>query len=166
VRFISDLPIRAARDINVLLSLVHLRHHSSIDAYILAKTIQRTPVEAQEVLRTMVDEYSLIVPTKRTAGKQFPTYRLRAEVLAAMSRSVAYRRVAFDDMDQKVIDHIREYGFVTNQTMRRLFDLHVYAARDLLNSLRDREIIEKIGDARGGTGVRYGPGPRFPKSKS
>ncbi|WP_188193973.1 hypothetical protein [Nonomuraea sp. SYSU D8015] len=61
---------------------------------------------------------------------------------------------------------MREYGFVTNQTIRRLFDIHVYAARDLLNSLREREIIDKIKDARGGTGVKYGPGPKFPKGRS
>ncbi|MEU8319993.1 ATP-binding protein [Nonomuraea sp. NPDC048881] len=166
VRFISDLPLRASRDINILLSLTHLRHSRSIDAFELAEIIQRAPVEAQEVLRMMLDDYSLIAPTKRSASKQFPTYRLRAEVLAAMSRSVSYRHVDVDDMDRKVIEHVREYGFVTNQTIRRLFDLHVYAARDLLNSLREREIIDKIGDARGGAGVKYGPGPRFPKSKS
>ncbi|MGP3913487.1 hypothetical protein [Nonomuraea sp. 10N515B] len=113
----------------------------------------------------MAEEYDLVEPTKRTAKKPFPTYRLRSDVLAAMSRSVSYRRRAVDDTDQKVVDHVREYGFVTNQTIRRLFDIHVYAARDLLNSLRERQILEKIGDARGGTGVKYGPGPKFPRGR-
>ncbi|MBF8184226.1 putative DNA binding domain-containing protein [Nonomuraea sp. K274] len=165
-RFVSDLPVKAGRDLNVLLALSHLRHNSSIDASKLANIIQRTPIEAQEVLAAMADEYGLLEATRRTISKPFPTYRLRSEALAAMSRSVTYRRRVIDDTDQKVIEHVKEYGFITNQTIRRLFDLHVYAARDLINSLRDREILEKIGDARGGVGVRYGPGPKFPKKKS
>ncbi|WP_327580929.1 putative DNA binding domain-containing protein [Nonomuraea sp. NBC_00507] len=165
VRFINDLPPKAGRDLNVLLAMAHLRHNSGIEACKLAGIIQRTPVEAQEVLLAMAEEYDLVEPTKRTAKKPFPTYRLRSDVLAAMSRSVSYRRRAVDDTDQKVVDHVREYGFVTNQTIRRLFDIHVYAARDLLNSLRERQILEKIGDARGGTGVKYGPGPKFPRGR-
>ncbi|MEV2273421.1 hypothetical protein [Nonomuraea africana] len=82
--------------------------------------------------------------------------------MAAMSRAMSYHRHTIDGIDQKIVEHVREYGFVTNRTLQRLFDIHVYAARDLLNSLRDREILEKIGEAKGGRGVRYGPGPRFP----
>ncbi|MEU9887856.1 ATP-binding protein [Sphaerisporangium sp. NPDC051011] len=166
VRFISDLPVRAGRDLNVLLALSYLRHNSNLDATKLSSAIQRTPAEAQEVLATMADEYNLLEITRRTVSKPFPTYRLRSDVLAAMSRSITYRRHNPRETDQKVIDHVREYGFVTNQTIRRLFDLHVYAARDLLNTLRDREILEKIGDRRGGAGIRYGPGKKFPKGRS
>lgn len=162
-RFVSDLPARAGRDLNVLLTLSHLRHSSSINALKLAGIIQRTPPEAQEVLAAMEDEYGLVEATSRTVRRPYPTYRLRSESLAAMSRSVTYRRRSIDDIDQKVIEHVKEYGFITNQTVRRLFDLHVYAARDLINSLRDRHVLEKIGDAKGGTGVRYGPGANFPK---
>lgn len=164
VRFVSDLPIKAARDVNVLLALSVLRRSRSVDASKLSAVIQRSPSEAQEVLAAMADEYGLLEPTRRTVSRLLPTYRLRSETLAAMARAVTYRRRSIDEMDQKVIDHVREYGFVTNRTLQRLFDMHVFAARDLLNNLRDREVLTKIGDARGGTGVRYGPGPKFPKS--
>ncbi|MGI5267651.1 hypothetical protein ACQEUU_00715 [Nonomuraea sp. CA-218870] len=120
-------------------------------------------MEAQEVLATMADEYNLVEATRRTASKPFPVYRLRSETLASMSRSVTYRRRTIDETDQKIIEHVKEYGFITNQTIRRLFDLHVYAARDLINNLREREILQKIGDAKGGAGVRYGQGAKFPK---
>lgn len=163
VRFTNELPTKAARDVNVLLALSHLRGKSSIDAPHLAATIQRPPAEAQEVLSVMATAYGLIEPTRRTARNAFPSYRLRSETVAAMSRAVTYRRRTIDGTDQKIIDHVREYGFVTNRTLQRLFDIHVFAARDLLNNLREREILEKIGDAKGGTGVRYGPGPRFPR---
>lgn len=165
VRFVSDLPVKAARDVNVLLALSLLRRSKSIDATKLAAIIQRSPGEAQEVLAAMTDEYRLLEPTRRTVSKLLPTYRLRSETLAAMARAVTYQRRSIDEMDQKVVDHVREYGFVTNRTLQRLFDMHVYAARDLLNNLRDRQVLTKIGDARGGKGVRYGPGPKFPKSE-
>ncbi|MBO4271246.1 ATP-binding protein [Microbispora triticiradicis] len=162
VRFVGELPAKAGRDVNVLLTLSHLRGTSTVDAPRLAAVIQRPPAEAQEVLSRMAEEFALLEPTRRTVRKPFPTYRLRAETVAAMSRAVAYRRRGVDGTDQKVIDHVREYGFVTNRTLQRLFDIQVYAARDMLNDLRARGILEKIGDARGGTGVRYGPGPAFP----
>ncbi|KAA9381637.1 transcriptional regulator [Microbispora cellulosiformans] len=163
VRFVGELPAKAGRDVNVLLTLSHLRGTSTVDALRLAAVIQRPPAEAQEVLSRMAEEFALLEPTRRTVRKPFPTYRLRAETVAAMSRAVAYRRRGVDGTDQKVIDHVREYGFVTNRTLQRLFDIQVYAARDMLDDLRARRILEKIGDARGGTGVRYGPGPAFPR---
>jgi ATP-dependent DNA helicase RecG len=79
-----------------------------------------------------------------------------------LSRAVAYRRRQPDEMDQKVVEHVREYGSVSNRTLQRMFDIHVYAARDLLADLRKRGLVAKIGDAQGGKAVRYGPGPKFP----
>ncbi|MEU0480327.1 ATP-binding protein [Streptosporangium sp. NPDC006013] len=162
-RLIGGLPAKAARDVNVLLALSHLRHSVTVDALQLAVMIQRSPLEAQGVLHMMADEYHLVEPTRRTAAKAFPAYRLRSEAVAMMGRAITYRRRGLDETDQKIIDHIREYGFVTNRTLQRLFDIHVFAARDILTSLRERELLKKIGDAQGGTGVRYGPGPKFPR---
>jgi hypothetical protein len=54
---------------------------------------------------------------------------------------------------------------VTNRTLQRLFDRDVYAARNLLSDLRDRGLLDKIGTARGGRGVKYGPGRKFPEAK-
>ncbi len=77
---------------------------------------------------------------------------------------MAYRRRGVDDIDGKIIEHVREYGSVSNRTVQRTFDLHVFAARDLISDLRSRGILAKIGEAKGGPNVRYGPGPKFPKS--
>lgn len=81
-----------------------------------------------------------------------------------MSRAVAYRRRAVDDIDSKIVEHVREYGSISNRTIQRMFDLHVFAARDVITDLRARGILDKIGDAKGGTNVRYGPGASFPRS--
>lgn len=164
VRFIADLPEALARDVDVLLALSRLRTSRSISARDLATDIQRSVPEAQSVLqRLAADDVGLLEPTRRTARSPLPSYRFRPEPLAALSRAVTYHRRTLDQIDTKVIEHVREYGFITNRTLQRTFDMHVYAARDLLTDLRRREILEKEGLARGGPGVRYGPGPRFPK---
>ena len=68
-----------------------------------------------------------------------------------------------DETDRNVADHIREYGHVTNQALRRLFDLDVAGARALLRALQVRGLLVKLGQGRGGPGIRYGPGPgRWP----
>jgi ATP-dependent DNA helicase RecG len=166
VRFVRDLPESSSADVDVLLTLALLRTSPSIDALRLAQAIQRTPNEAQEVLgRMSARDSQLLEPTRRTLRKPFPTYRLRNEPLAALARAVSYRRRTIDQIDEKIIEHVREYGFVTNRTLQRLFDRDLYASRNLLNDLRDRGLLEKIGTARGGPGVKYGPGPKFPKAR-
>jgi len=61
------------------------------------------------------------------------------------TKASPYQRRSLDQIDTKVIEHVREYGFITNRTIQRTFDMHVYAARDLLTDLRRREILEKEG---------------------
>ena len=166
VRFVRDLPESPSGDVEVLITLALLRTASTVEAPRVAQAIQRTPTEAQEVLARIADqEIGLLEPTRRTLRKPFPAYRLRNEPLAALARAVSYRRRTIDQIDEKVIEHVQEYGFVTNRTLRRLFDRDLYAARNLLNDLRDRGLLEKMGTARGGPGVKYGPGPKFPKAK-
>jgi hypothetical protein len=43
-----------------------------------------------------------------------------------------------------------------------MFDMNVYAARNLLTDLQARGLVTKIGTARGGPGVRYGPRESLP----
>lgn len=163
VRFVQELPEALSMDVEVLIALSLLRESTTIDASTLASSIQRGPVEAQEVLERLADDrYSLLESTRRTARKTFPAYRLRNKPLADLGRAVSYRRTSAGEVDAKVIEHVHEYGFVTNKTLQRLFDLNVYKARNVLTDLRSRGIVRKIGEAGGGPGVRYGPGRKFP----
>ena len=167
IRFVRDLPPDLGGDVDVLIALSLLRDAKSIDASKLAEAIQRSPVEAQEVLARLADgELALLEATRRTLRKPFPTYRLKNQPLVDLARAVSYRRRTLDDIDAKVVDNVIEYGFVTNKTLQRLFDIDVYAARNMLSDLRDRELLEKIGKARGGPGVKYGPGKEFPKKRT
>lgn len=163
VRFVQDLPEAIGTDVEVLITLSLLRTSTSVEAGVLAVAIQRTPAEAQEVLARVAEPgIGLLEPTRRTLRKAFPTYRLRSGPLAALARAVTYRRRTIDQIDEKVIEHVAEYGFVTNRTLQRMFDRDLYGSRNLLNDLRERGLLEKLGTARGGPGVRYGPGPKFP----
>ena len=156
VRYIAELPDDLSRDVDVLLALSILRRKRTIDAMSLAETIQRSPAEAERVLQRMA-EARITEPTRRTARHPAPTYRLRPEAIAGLARALTYHRRRIDASDEKVTEHIREYGFITNKTVQRMFDIDVYRARNLLADMRSRGLIEKIGEARGGPGVRYGP---------
>jgi ATP-dependent DNA helicase RecG len=166
VRFVRELSIELGGDVDVLICLSILRESTSVDATLLSQAIQRSPIEAQEVLERLADQESgLLEPTRRTVRKPFPVYRLRNKPLAELSRAVSYRRRTLDEIDAKVVEHVEEYGFVTNRTLQRLFDVNVYAARNMLTDLRERKLLRKIGEARGGPGVRYGRGRKFPKKR-
>jgi ATP-dependent DNA helicase RecG len=167
IRFVRDLPSELGGDVEVLICLSLLRDSTSIDASRLAVAIQRSPIDAQEVLARLADDNpGLLEPTRRTVRKPFPSYRLRNKPLAGLARAVSYRRRNLDEIDAKVVEHVEEYGVVTNKTLQRLFDINVYAARNMLTDLRERELLRKLGEARGGTGVKYGPGKKFPKKRS
>jgi ATP-dependent DNA helicase RecG len=167
VRFIRALPDGLSGDVEVLIALSLLRSSTAIDAHHLAASIQRGPGEAQDVLERLADDrYAILEPTRRTRRKPFPAYRLRNQPLADLARAVSYRpRPKPDEVDVKVVEHVREYGFITNRTLQRLFDLNIPAARNMLHDLQGREVIAKIGKARGGPGVQYGPGAKFPKRR-
>lgn len=161
VRFVADLSDDLGRDVEVLLALSLLRRTATIDAVRLGAVIQRGVLEAQGVL-SRLDQAGLVEPTRRTLHHATPSYRLRATAIAAMPGAVGYRRRMLDEADRKVVEHVREYGHITNRTLQRLFDVNVYTARNMLADLRGRGLVVKVGAARGGPGVRYGPGPRFP----
>jgi len=162
VRYITnELPDAMSLDLDVLLALDLLRRQRALTAEQLASRIQRSPADAQVKLETLADR-GVIEPSRRTARRLFPSYALTAGSLAALGRAVAYHRPASEAVERKVIAHVQEYGFVTNQTLQRLFDIGVYPARDLLKDLQGRGVLIKIDDRMGGRGVRYGPGPAFP----
>jgi len=96
---------------------------------------QRSASEAQTVLDRLVAG-GTIEPTRRTSRKPFPTYVLTAAALAAMGRAVSDHWRQTDAIDRSVIDHVREYGHVTNQTLRRLFNMDILVARDVLRDLQ------------------------------
>lgn len=164
-RFVAELAPELGGDVDVLLAISHLRDARNIDAGRLAEIAQRSTSEAQGVLERLAHA-RLVEPTARTAARALPTYVLTGPTLASLGRAVRYHVRRADETDRKVADHIREYGHVTNQTLRRMFDVDVAGARDLLRALQQREVIVKLDQGRGGPGIRYGRGPKMPAGDS
>jgi ATP-dependent DNA helicase RecG len=128
----------------------------------LAGVIQRQVGEAQRVLqRLSSDPADLLEPTAGTSSRRQPNYRLRGDALAALGPAVRYHRRAQSEIDRKVVAHVREYGYINNGTVQRLFDLDVYQGRDLLRALVGRELLVRTSTQSRGTAVRYGQGPAF-----
>ncbi|HEX7000792.1 MAG TPA: RNA-binding domain-containing protein [Trueperaceae bacterium] len=162
-RFVnSGLPDGLEADIEVLMVLDALCSVRAVDATSMAPLFQRSPAEAQVTLERM-QQAGLVEPTKRSASRAFPRYGLTASALTGLGLAVAYHRRMAEGSDDKVVQHVLEYGHISNQTLRRLFDLDVFTARDMLRDLQARGLVVKVGTR--GPGVKYIPGPNFPGEK-
>jgi ATP-dependent DNA helicase RecG len=165
-KFLATLPQSEQHDTDTLLIVRHLCEKRTVKADVIAADIQRSNEEAQAVLlRLSADPVNILEPTRGTMNRRQPSYRLRAEVVTQLGSAVAYHSRATDDIDKKIIDHINDYGEINNRTIQRLFDVDVYAARDILRDLVGREIISRSSTQKRGTAVRYSAGPKFPDSK-
>jgi ATP-dependent DNA helicase RecG len=163
-RFVAALPDQEREDTDALLIIRHLCGKRTTNAGEIAPIIQRPPEEAQAaLLRLAAEPAGVLEPTRDTIRRTFPSYRLRAAVITSLGAAVAYHSRATDDIDRKVIEHVRDYGEINNRTVQRLFDVDVYQARDILRDLVGREILTRISTQKRGTAVRYGPGPAYPR---
>lgn len=160
--FVHDLPDDEQSDTDALLVIYDLCRRPSLTARDLAPVIQRSEEETQRVLhRLSTGRAQLLEPTKGTAARRLPNYRLRHDVMAALGPAVSYRRRDTRELDSKVVAHVAEYGYINNGTLQRLFDIDVYQARDLLRDLVGREVLVRTSVQRRGKAVRYGRGPHF-----
>jgi ATP-dependent DNA helicase RecG len=163
---IHGLPEEEQADTDALLILHLLCARPSVDASAVAPVIQRPIEDAQAaLLRLSSPPVELVEPTRGTAGRSRPNYRLRHDTASQLGPALAYRRRDRSELDTKVAHHVAEYGYINNSTLQRLFDVDVYAARDMLQDLVGREILVRVSEQKRGTAVRYGPGPRFPQPK-
>lgn len=163
-KFVAELPDAERSDTDALLIAYLLCQKRSTTAKEVALVIQRTPAEAETVLRRLAHgEACMIEPTVGTANRLHPSYRFTSASLSALGPAVAYSRRSASETDRKVIEHIREYLTINNSTLQRLFDIDVYQARDLLRDLVGREMLVRVSEQTRGVAVKYGPGPKFPQ---
>jgi ATP-dependent DNA helicase RecG len=165
-RFVNDLPRGEQDDLDVLLVLSLLRDRRTVRAADVADVVQRTPDEAQRLLRRLAaDDRALLEPTPGTSGRRHPSYRLRGSVLAALGPAVSYHRAPTTERDRKIVEHVQEYGSVNNRTVQNLFDIDVYKASAVLRELVGRGLLVRTSEQTRGNAVKYGRGPSFPGSK-
>lgn len=165
---IAELPSELRDDTDAILAIHHLRTHATVDAATLAPVVQKSVDEAADALHRLCDDrYDLIEPTREARRSRRPRYRFRERVRAQLGTLLPYHRNEQDEVDRRVIAHVREYGTVSNQTVQNLLQVGRPRASAILRNLSERGILQKTNDSpeRGPT-VRYEPGPGFPGSKS
>lgn len=161
--FVSTLPADELDDTDTLLVVHILCDRRTVSAPQLADVIQRRPEEAQRVLlRLSTGAAELLEPTAATVSRRHPSYRLRSAALTALGPAVRYHRRRRGELESKVVSHVREYEYINNATIQRLFDVDVFQARDILRDLVDRALLIRTSTQTRGVAVRYGPGPAFP----
>jgi len=165
-RFVAELPEEEREDVDALLILVFLCGTKTVTAHSIASTLQKSEDEAEAVLRRLAGpRVALLEPTRESARRSRPTYRLRGAILQELGSAIQYHRRTTDEIDRKVIEHVREYGRITNKTVRNLLDVKVGRGAAILRDLVDREVLVKTSEAQRGPSVEYGQGPKFPKRR-
>lgn len=166
VKFVAQLPEHERDDTDTMLVLYRLCTARTVDAKGLSPTLQKGIDETETALRRMAsDSVGILEPTRETARRSHPSYRLRGDVLKALGSAIPYQRRTVDDIDRKVIAHVVEYGTITNKTVQNLLDVDIQRARGVLADLVERKLLKKISEHERGPGVQYGPGKAFPPKK-
>lgn len=162
-RFVAQLPPEEREDTDTLLVILNLCGRRLVDATALAPLLQKTPPEVEATLRRLAsDRPGLIEPTRESARRAQPSYRLRAGALKLLGTAVSYHQRTTDDMDRKLTAHLLEYGKVTNRTVQNLLDVDIQRAKDLLRDWVARGLVVKAAGAARGPGIEYSPGPGLP----
>jgi ATP-dependent DNA helicase RecG len=165
-RFVASLSADEREDTDTLLILFRLCSVSTVRAPDLSEFLQKGADECEVVLRRLAsDTVGMLEPTRSTARRAMPAYRLRSEALKALGTAVPYQRRTMDDIDRKIFAHVREYRIVTNRTVQNLLDVGLQRAKQILADLVRRRLLVKVSAHERGPGVEYGPGPQFPSRK-
>ena len=162
--FIASLPDELRDDTDAILAIHYLRSHVTINASTLSKLVQKSEEEAGHVLRRLSDDrYDLLEPTREARRLRKPQYRFRERVRAELGSLLPYHRNEQDEIDRRIIAHVKEYRTVSNHTVQNLLEIGRTRASVILRSLSERGILQKTGESpeRGPT-VRYEAGPAFP----
>ncbi|WP_445148502.1 RNA-binding domain-containing protein [Baekduia sp. Peel2402] len=131
---------RLSGDLDVLLTLSILRTRSSVTAAIVAPVIQRDVDFADDVLRRM-HTAGLIDPTRSTASRRRPSYRLSVATAAALRPALQYRTGTIDIDDAKLLRHLKRHRRIANEDVRNYLECDVATARNRLTRLRKKGYI-------------------------
>lgn len=98
----------------------------------------------------------LLEPTRSTAGRRRPTYRLSAATTAALRVALAYRTGSIDVDDAKLLRHLERHRRIANEDVRTYLDCDVATARNRLTRLRQKGYIDFApGGSKRGPAVEY-----------
>lgn len=156
--FVATLPRERRENVDVMLSLVHLCQRPTLILSDAARLLQVTEAEARDRLEALAAGTDALIERDgdRRRGVR---WRLRPSVASALGTAVQHRSRA-GSARPRVEAHLKEYGWITNRTIRNMFDLDVQQATQLLNELRAANVVLKDPD-----GPQRGPSIRWLPAK-
>ena len=162
-RYVATLPQAEVDDADAMLVLFTLLTKRVASASQLVPLLQKREEEVEFVLRRLAAAPAdMLEPTRETARRHHPNYRLREHVITALGPAVTYRRRTTDEYDRKVVELVREAGTINARIIRIALDMAGVPASRLLSDLVERRILVKTSEAQRGPSVTYGAGPDFP----
>lgn len=152
--FVATLPRALRENVDVMLSLVHLCQRPTLTLADAARLLQVSDVEAKDRLDALgVGSEALI--ERDGDARRGVRWRLRPSVASALGTAVQHRARA-DSARPRVEAHLKEYGWITNKSLRNMFDIDVQQATQILNELRAANVLIKDPE-----GPKRGPSIRW-----
>lgn len=142
-RFTATVPAAESDDADTMLVLHALLSRRTVSVSTLSPVLQKAD-EVETVLRRIeAPPVSLIEPTRTSARRRHPEYRLREHVVGQLGPAVTYRRRTPDEHDRKVVALPREVGEVNRRLVKMMLDLSTTEASRLLGDLVRRGLLVK-----------------------
>lgn len=157
--FVATLPRVLRGNVDVMLALVHLCQRPTLGLADAARLLQVGEVEAKDRLDSLGVGSDALLERDGDARRGV-RWRLQPSVAAALGTAVQHRARA-DSARPRVESHLQEYGWITNKTLRNMFDLDVQQATQMLNELRAANVLVKDPEGpQRGPSIRWLPAKR------
>src|SRR5699024_106205 len=141
-------------NVDAVLSLVHLCQRPTLGLSDASRILQVSEKEAKNRLDAMAAGAEALIE-RDGDSRRGVRWRMRPSVASALGTAVQHRTRA-DSARPRVEAHLNEYGWITNKTIRNMFDLDVQQATQMLNELRAANVLVKDPD-----GPQRGPSIRW-----
>lgn len=152
--YAATLPRQQRENIDVMLVLAQLCQRPSLTVSEASRLLQVSEVEARDRLAALATGSEALI--ERDGGTRHGIrWRLRGSVASALGTAVKHRARS-DSARPRIEAHLEEYGWITNRTIRNMFDLDVQQASQLLRELRAANVLIKDPD-----GPQRGPAIRW-----
>jgi ATP-dependent DNA helicase RecG len=156
--YVATLPRTFRENVDAMLSLVHLCDRPTLTLTDGARLLQVSEAEAKDRLDALAVGKEALIERDGDARRGV-RWRLRPAVASALGTAVKHRARA-DSARPRVESHLKEYGWITNKTIRNMFDLDIQQATQILNELRAANVVVKDPD-----GPQRGPSIRWLPAK-
>lgn len=147
--YVATLPRNLRDNVDAMLVLAHLCQHSTLRVNDGARLLQVSAAEAKDRLDALTAGREPLVERDGDSRRGI-RWRLLPNVASALGTAVEHRSRA-NSARPRVEAHLQEYGWITNRTIRNMFDLDVQQATQMLNELRAANVVVKdpAGPQRG-----------------